>query len=235
MILVLLSIHCPFILFLTLCYILLYTSLLDSLSSSIQCPSNQHYLKITKKTTSNAKRESFLILSESTLLFSSPAFSDNQQYVFELCLNSSSTHIYTLVMRDTGTGSNLGTWISMSDINDNTIFTGFMKPHTQQDSYQFALYSPIIKNAVWKYSDSYHTLWNANSFNDNQWISITLGSSLSLLPMPNTSGYHSMESLEWLQLKLNSSILMVSLLISMDLKYSETTCLMESFIIPGYR
>ena len=80
-------------------------------------------------------------------------------------------------MRDTGTGWNLGTWIVMSDINDNTLFTGFMKPHTQQDSYQFGLYSPINKNDVWKYSDSYHSLWNTNSFNDNQWISIILGSS----------------------------------------------------------
>lgn len=160
MILIPSSIHYSFILFLTLCFILLYTSLLDSLSPSIQCLSNQHYLKITKKTTFNAKRESFLILSESTVLFSSPPFSNNQQYVFELCLNSSSTHIYTLLMRDTGTGWNLGTWIVMSDINDNTLFTGFMKPHTQQDSYQFALYSPIIKNGVWKYSDSYHSLCN---------------------------------------------------------------------------
>ena len=55
---------------------------------------------------------------------------------------------------------------------------------------------------------------------------------LSLHTILSTSGNHSMESLEWLLSIFNSTILMVSLLISMELKYSETICLMESSIIP---
>ena len=65
-------------------------------------------------------------------------------------------------------------WISMNDINDNTIFKS---RRVNEENYQFALYSPINKNDTWRYSDSYHSLWNANSFNHNQWISIILGSS----------------------------------------------------------
>ena len=65
-------------------------------------------------------------------------------------------------------------WISMNDINDNTIFKS---RRVNEENYQFALYSPINKNDTWRYSDSYHPNWFMNSFNDNQWISIILGSS----------------------------------------------------------
>ena len=146
------------------------------LSYSIQCSSNQHYVKITKKTGNWASEESFEIVSGSSVLFSSPSFSNNQVHVYEVCLSASSNHIYTLIMKDSyGDGWQSG-WISMNDINDNTIFKNTMI-RGSQESYQFALYSPINKNDTWRYSDSYHSLWNTNSFNDNQWISIILGSS----------------------------------------------------------
>ena len=81
-------------------------------------------------------------------------------------------------MKDSASGGwYTGGLISMNDINDNTIFKNFMKYGVSEESYQFALYSPINKNDTWRYSDSYHSLWNTNSFNDNQWISIILGSS----------------------------------------------------------
>ncbi|KAK8808096.1 hypothetical protein WA171_001321 [Blastocystis sp. BT1] len=149
------------------------------LSYSIQCSSNQHYVNITKYTGDYPSRESFEIVSGSSTLFSSPSFSGSyQQYVYEVCLNASSNHIYTLIMKDSASGGwYTGGLISMNDINDNTIFKNFMKYGVSEESYQFALYSPINKNDTWRYSDSYHSLWNTNSFNDNQWISIILGSS----------------------------------------------------------
>ena len=151
-------------------------SFLVILSYSIQCSSNQDYVKITKYTGTYPNRESFEIVSGSSTLFTSPSFSNNKQYVYEVCLNASSNHIYTLIMKDSASnGWYGGGWISMNDINDNTIFKNTMI-RGSQESYQFALYSPINKNDNWRYSDSYHSLWNANSFNDNQWKSITLGS-----------------------------------------------------------
>ena len=147
------------------------------LSYSIQCSSNQDYVKITKYTGNYPSRESFSIVSGSSTLFTSPSFSNqNQQDVYEVCLNASSNHIYTLIMKDSDSDGWNG-WISMNDINDNTIFKNFMRGGVRQESYQFALYSPINKNDTWRYSDSYHPNWFMNSFNDNQWISIILGSS----------------------------------------------------------
>ncbi|KAK8791174.1 hypothetical protein WA171_002123 [Blastocystis sp. BT1] len=147
------------------------------LSYSIQCSSNQDYVKIIMNTVTYADEISFLVKSESSTLFTSPSFSNNQEYVYEVCLNASSNHIYTLIMNDSyGDGWYHGGWISMNDINDNTIFKNTMV-YGSEESYQFGLYSPINKNDTWRYSDSYHSLWNANSFNDNQWISIIFGSS----------------------------------------------------------
>ncbi|KAK8802901.1 hypothetical protein WA171_006572 [Blastocystis sp. BT1] len=149
------------------------------LSYSIQCSSNQDYVKITKYTGYDPRRESFEIVSGSSTLFTSPSFSNRyQEYVYEVCLNASSNHIYTLIMKDSASGGWYGFGgISMNDINDNTIFKNTMRWGVFEESYQFGLYSPINKNDTWRYSDSYHSLWNTNSFNDNQWISITLGSS----------------------------------------------------------
>ena len=157
-------------------------SFLVILSYSIQCSSNQDYVKITKYTGYDPNRESFEIVSGSSTLFTSPSFSyAKQHYVYEVCLNASSNHIYTLIMKDSASqgwvGLSFGGWISMNDINDNTVFKNFIRNGVRQESYQFGLYSPINKNSNWRYSDSYHSLWNTNSFNDNQWISIILGSS----------------------------------------------------------
>ena len=72
-------------------------SFLVILSYSIQCSSNQDYVKITKYTGTYPNRESFEIVSGSSTLFTSPSFSNNKQYVYEVCLNASSNHIYTLI------------------------------------------------------------------------------------------------------------------------------------------
>ena len=70
------------------------------LSYSIQCSSDQEHTNISKKTSYDASKESFEIVSGSSVLFSSPPFSNNQQYMYEICLNTSSNHIFTLVMGD---------------------------------------------------------------------------------------------------------------------------------------
>ena len=130
-------------------------SFLVILSHSIQCSSNQDYVKITKKTGRDPGYESFEIVSGSSTLFTSP--SGNRQY--EVCLNASSNHIYTLIMKDSDIDGWYGFgWISMNDINDNILFKNFMRWGVSEESYQFGLYSPINKNDTWRYSDSYHSL-----------------------------------------------------------------------------
>ena len=101
---------------------------IPSISTSIQCSSDQDYVKITKMTTYYASEESFEIVSGSSVLFTSPPFSNYaQQYVYEVCLNASSNHIYTLIMKDSASGGwYTGGLISMNDINDNTVFKNTM-------------------------------------------------------------------------------------------------------------
>ena len=114
------------ILFFTFCFILILLSFLVILSYSIQCSSNQDYVKIIMNTVTYADEISFLVKSESSTLFTSPSFSNNQVHVYEVCLSASSNHIYTLIMKDSNSwGWNDG-WISMNDINDNTVFKNTM-------------------------------------------------------------------------------------------------------------
>ena len=66
------------------------------------------------------------------------------------------------------------TAIWMKDINDD------ISVHDQysisQESYQFVLYSPINKNTIWWFSNSYQSNGNMNSFNHNSNTTLTLGS-----------------------------------------------------------
>ena len=101
-------------------------SFLVILSYSIQCSSNQDYVKITKYTGTYPNRESFEIVSGSSTLFTSPPFSNNQQYVYERCLNASSDHIFTLVMKDSGPRWFPGSWIEIEGINRNIVYKGMM-------------------------------------------------------------------------------------------------------------
>ena len=79
------------------------------------------------KTSYSAASESFEIVSGSSTLFTSSLLSSHQQYVYEVCLNASSNHIYTLIMKDSDSDEwNGGGWISMNDINDNTVFKNTM-------------------------------------------------------------------------------------------------------------
>ena len=95
-------------------------------SYSIQCSSKQDYVKITIYADYWASEDSFRIVSGSSTLFTSPSFSDYQHYVYEVCLNALSNHIYTLIMKDSNSwGWNDG-WISMNDIIDNSIH--FLEP-----------------------------------------------------------------------------------------------------------
>ncbi len=78
------------------------------------------------KTSYSAASESFEIVSGSSTLFTSPPFSNNQQYVYERCLNASSNHIFTLVMKDSGPRWFPGSWIEIEGINRNIVYKGMM-------------------------------------------------------------------------------------------------------------
>jgi len=68
-----------------------------------------------------------------------------------------------------------GAWIAIKDINDCTIFKGMMVL-TSTETYDFALYSPIMKNAEWKFTSTFEGGWNQYNHADSAWTSVTLGS-----------------------------------------------------------
>ena len=143
------------------------------LSYSIQCSSNQDYVKITKYTGYDPNRESFEIVSGSSTLFTSPSFSNRyQQYVYEVCLNASSNHIFTLVK--VGFWAR-GTWIEIEGMNGNIVYKGMMTERSVQTE-QFSLHSPINKNDSWKYTNSVSDNWKDVSYSDVDWSDVVTGS-----------------------------------------------------------
>ena len=151
-------------------------SFLVILSYSIQCSSNQDYVKITKKTGNYPSQESFEIVSGSSTLFTSPSFSDYQHYVYEVCLNASSNHIFTLVMKCSQNGLwSSGTWIEIEGMNGNIVYKGMMTEKSVQTE-QFSLYSPINKNDSWKYTNSVSDNWKDVSYSDVDWSDVVTGS-----------------------------------------------------------
>ena len=67
-----------------------------ALALSLDCDSNQNYLKIIKKTGSWANEESFEIRNGNTALYTSPSLTNNQVRTIETCLTSTTNSIYTL-------------------------------------------------------------------------------------------------------------------------------------------
>ena len=110
----------------SLCFHSSFCSFLVILSYLIQCSSDQEHTNISKKTSYVASKESFEIVSGSSVLFSSPPFSNNQQYVYEICLNTSSNHIFTLVMGDSSGTWSSGAWIEIEGMNGNIVYKGMM-------------------------------------------------------------------------------------------------------------
>ena len=132
-------------------------------------------MKIIKKTLSWASEESFQILSGSQTLYTSPSLVNSEERTLETCLTAAANNQYTLKMKDSfGDSWSSGAWIELYSINDNIIFKGFMDQVREQDV-PFSLYSPIDKNALWKFSNQYSGSWREYSFPDSGWTDVTLG------------------------------------------------------------
>ena len=131
---------------------------------------------IIKKTGDSANEESFQILGGTTVLYTSPTFANSATRTLETCLATSNSNIYTLKMKDKGNDSWAnGAYIEIQSVYGNTVFKGMMTDNTQE-TYQFSLLTPIGHNADWKYTASTSGNWKDVSFSDNDWTTVTLGS-----------------------------------------------------------
>ena len=147
-----------------------------ALAFSLDCNSNQNDLKIIKKTGSWANEESFEIRNDNTALYTSPSLTNNRVRTIETCLTSTTNSIYTLRMKDSaGDGwSNLA-YIELYGIHGNMVYKGMMV-EKRLEEVQFSLYTPIGYGASWKYTASASGNWKDASFSDNDWTTVTLGS-----------------------------------------------------------
>ena len=145
---------------------------------SIDCESNQVYLKIMKKTGNWANEESFVISAGGAAIYTSPSLSVSEVRTLEVCLTASTNSQYSLEMKDTyGDSWTDGGWIELYGINGNMAFKGMMT-EGRTETHLFSLYAPINKNAEWKFASASQAAgnWKDYGYSDSAWTAVTLGS-----------------------------------------------------------
>ena len=117
----------------------------------LSCNTGSNYVRFVKKTMEYSGEESFAILSDSSVIYTSPGFIDNNTTEWETCLAGSTNSQYTLQMKDSGSnGWSNGAWIEVYGIDDNIVFQGLQRsnlppysqysggmPHTGHSSTSF--------------------------------------------------------------------------------------------------
>ena len=142
---------------------------------SLQCSSDEAYVRIWKASGSDASHESFTLSADGTVVYSSPPLNGDGVESFEVCVPVSSTSIYTLTLKDSNNIWSDSSWISLSDINEAVVLRAFMMA-SHEETYNVALYTPVPKRVSWAYSTSFSSKWKDFTFNDETWSSSIVGS-----------------------------------------------------------
>ena len=134
-------------------------------------------VKVIKKTTTAAEKESFDIKYGSVIAYSSPPFTNNNQTTLSICLPSTSNSQYTLVMRESGNGTwSGGAWIELRNIYDTVILKTIMTKNLEE-SIPFSLATGIGKESSWYYRTTYLSNWFSSS-NTYGWTLVSFNSSV---------------------------------------------------------
>ena len=148
----------------------------NSGSTTLSCSSGTNYARFVKKTAGDAAEESFVILADSTVVYTSPSFPDNNITEYETCLTASTNSQYTLQMMDSGSNCwSYGAWIEIYGVDNNRALKTIMIEKDREDV-KFSLYAPIHKDEEWKFADSVGDDWKDTSYADDSWSTVAFGS-----------------------------------------------------------
>ena len=154
--------------------------------STITCEEGQVYVAVTKKCTTDAAEESYVILNGSEELVTSQRFANNELRTNEYCLPATPNSQYTFRMVDSyasrGDSWASGAWASVAGIYGNVVFKGFMV-EKKNENFALSLYYPVMKTQEWKTFASTSSIasnWNTVGFGDSSWTAATMGSALAM-------------------------------------------------------
>ena len=113
-------------------------------------------------------------------MISSGSIEDNSEVISEHCIPASSTHLYTILLRDSWSNSwTPGSYVKIDGKYGNTFFRNMMI-HAHLETYTLSLFYPILKGQIWKFSSSsVPTDWSVPSFNDQEWEDFVAGGPIS--------------------------------------------------------
>ena len=150
--------------------------LLLTASGGLQCKDGEDYLRIVKKTRMNGNNEIFTITddAQSSDLFVSPEFYDNETRVMETCIKANENHRYQLVMKNRYQRQwSSGAWVELYGVNGNMV----LKVAQRLGDSKFILYSPVNKGDRWTFSNEFSGKWRELDFDDSDWKEVVLGKS----------------------------------------------------------
>ena len=136
------------------------------------------FVAVTKRCMTWAKEESYQILDGTTVLVTSPAFSDNSEQTDKYCLNATTNSQYTLRLSDSARDNWAnGAWVSVAGIYGNVVLKAVMTGGATED-FALSLYYPVMKNEEWKMTSTSSSVapdWNSVAFTGSDWADVVLG------------------------------------------------------------
>ena len=151
--------------------------------AQITCMPGKTYVKITMKCASYCNEQGVEILDGSNSLYVNDIYINYQDSEVEVCIDSSSTGLYTLELSDSyGDGWSDNSYVTMVGKHGNVFFKNWMTdtsssyntPCTQ--TYSLSLLYAIDKDAEWKVKNNAQGDWKSTSYSDSDWNTETLGS-----------------------------------------------------------
>ena len=137
-------------------------------------------MKLVKKNANYYSEESVVILSGTTSIYTSPAFTSGTN-TFEACLTATTNNQYTMQLKDSyGDSWSSGAWVEIRGLYDNIFFKGTIVAASMEE-YSLSMYYPVEKATTWKsYSGADQAGWNTLNFSDSAWTDVVVGSSVAV-------------------------------------------------------
>ena len=144
--------------------------------TTLTCDEGKTYFAVTRKCTEDASEESYKILSGTTVLKVSPAFSDNEERTDEYCLDATANNQYVMKLIDSvGDSWSAGSWMSVAGEYGNIFFKNFLTDYNEE-TIALSMYYAIKKQQQWKRFATTGMItfaWRQFAFDDSSWTDYT--------------------------------------------------------------
>ena len=145
-------------------------------ASQNTCQQNELQIEFRMKCKNYCNEEKVQILTEWGVLYTEPTYVNNVDSDNFVCLDKTSTEMYTLQLMDTySDGWDAGSYLTILGEYGNVFYKGYMI-NKSRESFPLSLHYFIRKNSEWKMTNTAEGSWTETTYSDDSWSTETLGS-----------------------------------------------------------